>query len=118
MLSSRRTKVLTRAAHAGRRVATAINKTSLRRFLVGRAYGVSLFFRALLRNRALLTAAGMICLIAAAPGFGTPLFFYQVDTLHFSKQFIGNLELIHAAFGLGAAWFYQRACRRLPLKTL
>ncbi len=75
-------------------------------------------FRALLRNQALLTAAGMICLIAAAPGFGTPLFFYQVDSLHFSKQFIGNLGLIHAAFGLLAAWIYQRACLRAPLKTL
>jgi Na+/melibiose symporter-like transporter len=74
--------------------------------------------RGLVRNRPLLTAAGMICLIAAAPGFGTPLFFHQVDTLRFEKQFIGNLGLIHAVFGLIAAWFYQRVCALAPLKTL
>ncbi len=75
-------------------------------------------FRGLIKNHTLLIAAGMICLIAIAPGFGTPLFFYQTDTLKFSKQFIGNLGLIHAAFGLSAAIIYRWMCFRLTLKTL
>lgn len=74
--------------------------------------------RALVHNGPLLMAALMICLIAAAPGFGTPLLFHQTDFLKFEKQFIGNLGLIHAVFGLIAAVLYQRFCTRLPLKTL
>ena len=60
-------------------------------------------FRGLVRNRVVLAAAGMIFLIAASPGFGTPLFFHQTDTLHLSKKFLGMLTLISAAFGLLAA---------------
>ncbi len=75
-------------------------------------------FNGLIHNRTLLIAAGMICLIAIAPGFGTPLFFYQTETLKFSKQFIGNLSFVHAAFGLSAAILYRLACMRLSLKTL
>ncbi|MCS6774923.1 MAG: hypothetical protein NZ557_00115 [Chthonomonadaceae bacterium] len=74
--------------------------------------------RGLLQNRPLQMAALMICLIAAAPGFGTPLLFHQTDTLGFQKQFIGNLELVHAAFGLMAAALYQRFCTHLTLKAL
>lgn len=74
--------------------------------------------RGLVKNRTLLIAAGMICLIAIAPGFGTPLFFYQTNTLKFDGQFIGNLGLVHAFFGLGAAVIYRWACMRLSLRTL
>jgi len=74
--------------------------------------------RQLGRSRTLLSAAGMVFLVAAAPGFGTPLFFHQTDTLHFSKPFIGTLVLVAAAFGLLAATFYYRACRTLNLRTL
>jgi Na+/melibiose symporter-like transporter len=72
----------------------------------------------LVHSHTLLAAAGMIFLIAAAPGFGTPLFFYQRDYLHFSKQFIGNLELVTAATGLLGAVLYYAACRRLQLGVL
>lgn len=74
--------------------------------------------RVLIRSKTLLSAAGMICLIAAAPGFGTPLLFYQTDTLHFSRQFIGNLVLVGALTGLLATGIYFRVCRTLPLRTL
>lgn len=70
------------------------------------------------RSKTLLSAAGMICLIAASPGFGTPLFFHQTDKLHFSKGFIGMLVLVSAATGLFATMFYYAACRRLNLRTL
>jgi predicted MFS family arabinose efflux permease len=72
----------------------------------------------MVHNRTLLVAALMIVLIAIAPGFGTPLLFHQTDTLKFDKQFIGNLGMVHAAFGLMAAWMYRHACTRYSLKTL
>ena len=75
-------------------------------------------FRSLLRSGTLLSAAGMTFLVAASPGFGTPLLFYQTDTLHFSKQFIGNLAPIGAAAGLLGAGFYYAVCRSLPLRVL
>lgn len=75
-------------------------------------------FRGLVTNRPLLAAAGMICLIAIEPGFGTPLFFHQNDVLKFSKPFIGSLGLISAACGLIGAAVYYRACRNLNLRVL
>jgi predicted MFS family arabinose efflux permease len=65
-----------------------------------------------------MLAAGMIILIAASPGLGTPLLFYQTNTLGFSKFFLGTLQLIGAATGLLAAGFYFRACRRLSMKWM
>jgi predicted MFS family arabinose efflux permease len=75
-------------------------------------------FRGLVKSKVVLAAALMIFLIAASPGFGTPLFFYQTNTLHLSKQFLGNLGLVGAAFGLLGASFYHRACRRLSVRHL
>jgi predicted MFS family arabinose efflux permease len=72
----------------------------------------------LAHSKTLLSAAGMICLVAAAPGFGTPLLFHQTDTLHFSKKFIGALVLVSAATGLFGAAFYHMTCRRLNLRGL
>ena len=74
--------------------------------------------RGLVKNRTLLIAAVMICLIAIAPGFNTPLLFYQTDTLKFDPQFLGYLAFVHAAFGISAAVIYRWACVRLSLKTL
>lgn len=72
----------------------------------------------LCRDRVTLAAAGMIVLIAASPGFGTPLFFYQTNVMHFSKVFVGKLASLSAAFGLVGAWFYYSACRTLPVRML
>lgn len=74
--------------------------------------------RLLLQSRTLLTAAGMVFLLAASPGFNTPLLFYQTDTLHFSKQFVGYLGLISSAFGLLGSGLYYTVCRRLNLRWL
>jgi predicted MFS family arabinose efflux permease len=75
-------------------------------------------FRTLLDSKILLAAAGMVALIAASPGFGTPLLFQQSDQLHFAKPFIGFLGLISAATGLAASAFYYAACRKMPLQSL
>ena len=47
-------------------------------------------FKILLNSTTLLYAALMIFLIAASPGFGTPLLFHQTNTLHFSKHVRGQ----------------------------
>lgn len=74
--------------------------------------------RGLVDSKVVLAAAGMICLIAASPGFGTPLLFFQTDTLKFDKPFLGFLTLIGAAFGLMTATFYHRACQKLDMKKM
>ena len=55
-----------------------------------------------------------------APGFGTPLLFYQTDPhgLNFSKQFVGNLTFVGGACGVLGAWLYTRVCGRLSLRPL
>jgi hypothetical protein len=72
----------------------------------------------LMKSRTLMAAAGMIFLVAAAPGFQTPLLFYQNNTLHFTKLFIGMLGTVTAASGIGATIFYFVACRRQRLSSL
>lgn len=75
-------------------------------------------FKILLRSSTLLYAALMIFLIAASPGFGTPLLFHQTDTLHFSKTFVGNLLFVAAATGLLTTVGYYAACRKMNLRML
>ena len=68
--------------------------------------------------RPLLIAASAVMLIVMAPGFGTPLFYYQTDVLHFSKGFLGSLSFVGGAFGILGAAIYVKICRRFSLKTL
>ncbi len=75
-------------------------------------------FGVLSRSKTLLAAAGMIFLIAASPGFNTPLLYYQTDTLHFSKLFIGGLGTVAAATGIAGTILYFAVCRTLTLRTL
>ncbi len=75
-------------------------------------------FKILLKSSTLLYAALMIFLIAASPGFGTPLLFHQTDTLHFSKPFVGNLVFVAAGTGLLTTIVYYAACRKLNLRML
>jgi predicted MFS family arabinose efflux permease len=74
--------------------------------------------RVLLGSRTLLGAGAMIFLLAAAPGLNTPLFYYQTNVLHFSKQFVGLLTTVMAASGILAALLYYPACRRFSLRTI
>jgi Na+/melibiose symporter-like transporter len=74
--------------------------------------------KTLFRSGPLWGAAGLICLLGVAPGFGTPLLYYQQDTLKFSAQFMGNLALISGASGLLGSFLYYRLCERLPLRLL
>jgi MFS family permease len=74
--------------------------------------------KVLVKSRTLMAAAGMIFLIAASPGFKTPLFFYQMDTLKFSTLFIGSLDTISSLTGLIGTAIYFLACRRFSLQNL
>jgi MFS family permease len=74
--------------------------------------------RVLLHSHTLLGAALMIFLLAAAPGLNTPLFFYQTNVLHFSREFVGLLTTVMAISGIAAAALYYPACRRYSLRTI
>lgn len=74
--------------------------------------------RTLARTRTLWAAAGAVMLVVMAPGFGTPLFFYQTNVLKFSKEFLGVLAFVNAAFSILAAFVYAAACPRLSLRAL
>ncbi len=75
-------------------------------------------FKELFRHRTLWTAAGFWMLIRFSPGFGTPLFYFQTETLGFTPQYIGYLGFISAATGLGGSLFYMQICRRIALSKL
>src|SRR5207253_244370 len=53
--------------------------------------------RGSLRSRDLWVVAGFILFWTFSPSIGTPLFFYQTDTLKFSQQFIGTLTSLSSA---------------------
>lgn len=74
--------------------------------------------KTLLRARTLWIAAGMVLLVELAPGFHTPLFYYQTDKLHFDGHFMGHLTLLSGVSGLFAACLYGFLCRYFPLRTL
>jgi len=74
--------------------------------------------RALFASRTLWSAAGLVVLVIAAPGFTTPLLYHQTNVLKFTPQFIGLLHAITAVFGMLAALLYSFICRRFNLRTL
>ena len=71
-----------------------------------------------LQSRALWLAAAFIFLKDLSPGFGTPLFYYQTNTLHFSPKFIGWLGGLYNAAAIVGALSYAWLCTRLPLARL
>lgn len=75
-------------------------------------------FKDLFQHRTLWVAAGFWVLIKFSPGFGTPLFYYQSETLGFSPQKIGYLGFVSAAAGLAGSLCYMRLCRRISLGRL
>jgi len=70
------------------------------------------------RSRALWATAGLLFLVQFAPGFSTPLTFYQKNTLGFSDGAIGVLALVDAFAGIGGAFLYGYFCRRFTLRPL
>jgi hypothetical protein len=73
---------------------------------------------ALLRSRGVWIATALLCCYQVAPGFQTPLFFLQTNTLHFTPHFIGTLGLLSAAGSLVGAVVYAWCCRRIRFRWL
>ena len=71
-----------------------------------------------LRSRGLWLAAVFIFLKELSPGFGTPLFYVQTNTLHFSKLFLGGLGAVFNASAVAGTLGYALVCVRLPLGRL
>ncbi len=70
------------------------------------------------RSRGLWLATAFIFLKELSPGFGTPLFYYQTNTLHFSKLFLGGLGAVFNLTAVSGALVYALLCVRLPLGRL
>ena len=75
-------------------------------------------FRTLMKSKTLWSAAGLLFLVYIAPGFSTPLYYFQTDTLKLSQQFIATLILLAGAFGIVGAFIYSMMCKKLNLRTL
>jgi predicted MFS family arabinose efflux permease len=75
-------------------------------------------FHTLMRSRTLWSAAGLMFLVYIMPGFATPLYYFQTDTLKLSQQFIGTLILLAGGFGLLGAVIYGFLCRRTTLRWM
>ncbi len=59
------------------------------------------------RSRTLWLVAGFLFLYYFSPGFGTPLYFYQTDHLHFSQGFIGVLASVSALGWVAGGVIYR-----------
>jgi hypothetical protein len=65
-----------------------------------------------IRSPRLQLAAVFLVLWCFSPGFGAPLYFHMVDTLHFKQQFIGQLAAFTAVGGVIGAWVFGHVLAR------
>ena len=73
--------------------------------------------KTIVRSRAMWGATGLLFLVYLAPGFQTPMLYYQQDVLKLDPRFIGFLQLLGGVGGIIGAAAYGYLCRRLPLKV-
>ena len=69
-------------------------------------------------SRPLWVAAAFIFLWNFSPSFGVPLEYHLVDTLGFSKIFLGTLDSLGSAAAILGAAVFGKICRRIPLRRL
>ncbi len=74
-------------------------------------------FKTVIRSRAMWGATGLLFLVYLAPGFQTPMLYYQQDVLKFDPRYMGFLQLLGGAGGIIGAAAYGYLCRRLTLKA-
>lgn len=72
--------------------------------------------RAILRSRPMLATSALVFLFFLAPGFQTPILYYQQDVLKLDAQFMGTLQMLGGAGYLIGAAIYVAVCRKLPLQ--
>jgi MFS family permease len=73
--------------------------------------------RTIVASRAMWVASGLLFLVFFAPGFQTPLYFYQRTALGFTPGFIGSLHALGGVGILVGAAAYGVICRYVPLRT-
>jgi MFS family permease len=61
---------------------------------------------------------GFVFYLIITPGTNTAQFYYTVDVLHFSKQFLGDLSIPGSAGGLLGILFFAFASRRMPVRAI
>jgi MFS family permease len=74
--------------------------------------------REALRSRPLWAVAGFILCWTFSPSIGTPLYFYQTDTLGFSQSFIGMLSSLSSVAAVVGALAYAWMSRWTALKRM
>jgi MFS family permease len=70
------------------------------------------------RSGTLWLIAGFLFLYYFSPGFGTPLYFYQTDHLHFSQGFIGLLSSVSAGGWVAGGLIYRFWLRDMTTRAL
>jgi predicted MFS family arabinose efflux permease len=84
----------------------------------GRLEEVARQARVLASSRPLWGAVGLVFLVMVEPGFNTPLFYYQTNTLKFTPTDVGWLKSIGGLSGVLGAYLYSRICRGRGLRPL
>lgn len=80
--------------------------------------GTARAFAASFRSRTLWLVAGFLFCYYFSPHFGTPLYYYMTDRLHFSQVFIGALASVNAVGWIIGGLLYQRVLVRMPTGPL
>ncbi len=70
------------------------------------------------RSRSLWLVAGFLFLWNFSPSLGTPLLYYEIDVLGFSKMFIGALGALSNAAGIVGALLFFVFCREVNLRKM
>jgi len=73
--------------------------------------------RTIVRSRPMWGATGLLFLVYLAPGFQTPMLYYQQDVLKFDPRFMGFLQTLGGVGSIVGAALYGALCRKVPLRT-
>jgi MFS family permease len=71
----------------------------------------------IVRSRSMWGATGLLFLVYLAPGFQTPMLYYQQDVLKFDPRFMGFLQTLGGVGSIVGAALYGALCRKVPLRT-
>jgi hypothetical protein len=70
------------------------------------------------RSRTLWLIAAFLFCYYFSPGFGTPLYFYMTDRLHFSQGFIGALSAVNALGWVAGGLLYRWVLAQMRTRAL
>ena len=74
--------------------------------------------KSMLNSRADMVGCNFSLIASIPQSFGTPLYFYQKNTLAFSDVEIGYLTAVAGLGGLLGSGLYQFLCRQFPMRWL